>query len=202
MIKPFEHIKKPTAAKGIASVKYVERRLREVLGKLHFTGAGVKSSADGQIHIEVPTNNEVGDYPFKVSTFVAQSNGRTGVTVAPGLVYSNTLPSGWMHPVMAGKSLLADPPPALAPNGNLSHICLIVEIGTDGKAINTPWEIKAFDGAAPTNTALRRINSASGSPQQGKYHVLIASIYAAEVYQWTRGNISFDMQWEVPSVRA
>jgi len=107
-----------------------------------------------------------------------------------------------MHPVIAGKSLLADPPPALAPNGNLSHICLVVEIGTDGKAINTPWEIKAFDGAAPADIPLRRINSASGSPQQGKYHVLIASIYATEVYQWTRGNISFEMQWEVPSVRA
>jgi hypothetical protein len=143
-------------------------------------------------------------YPFKVEKFVAASNGRTGVTVAPGLVYSNTLPSGqsWLQPFMAGKSLLADPPPALAPNGNQSHICLVAEIGTDGKAINLPWEIKAFDGTAPADIPVRRINSASGSPQQGKYHILIASIYATELYQWTKGNISIELQWEVLSVRA
>ena len=164
-VKPFEHIKRPLKTAGIASVRYVERRLREVLGKLHFTGSGVKTGADGQIHIEFAgAGADTAIYPFKVETFVAASNGRTGVTVAPGLVYSNTLPSGqgWTQPYIGTKSLLADPPPALAPSGIESHICLVAEIGTDGKAINLPWKIAAFDGTAPTDTAVRRINSASG----------------------------------------
>lgn len=204
-MRPFRNIA-DAVKNNIATRKWVVKFMRRVLGKLHFSTEGIDliEEGDGQIHLRVKSASSASGYPFEVKKFGAASNGRTGVTVAPGLVYSNTLPSGqsWLQPFMAGKSLLSDPPPALAPNGNQSHICLVVEIGTDGKAINLPWEIKAFDGAAPTDIPVRRINSASGSPQQGKYHILIASIYATELYQWTKGNISIELQWEVLSVRA
>lgn len=79
-VKPFEHIKKPISGKGIASVKYVERRLREVLGKLHFTGS-VKTSADGQIHIDGGSGDGLaGDYPFKIEASGA------GIILGPGYV--------------------------------------------------------------------------------------------------------------------
>lgn len=204
-MRPFRNIA-DAVKNNIATRKWVVKFMRRVLGKLHFSTEGIDliEEGDGQIHLRVKSTSSASGYPFEVKKFVAASNGRTGVTVAPGLVYSNTLPSGqgWLQPFMGGKSLLADPPPALAPNGNQSHICLVAEIGTDGKAINLPWEIKTFDGTAPTDIPVRRINSASGSPQQGKYHILIASIYATELYQWTKGNISIELQWEVLSVRA
>lgn len=204
-MRPFRNIA-DAVKNSIATRKWVVKFMRRVLGKLHFSTEGLDliEQADGQIHLRVKSTGNTSGFPFEVKTFVAQSNGRTGVTVEPGLVYSNTLPSGqgWTQPVIGTKSLLADPPPALAPSGIESHICLVAEIGTDGKAINLPWKIAAFDGTAPTDTGVRRINSASGAPQQGKYHVLIASIYNGKVYQWTRQNISLELQWEVISVRS
>lgn len=203
MIKPFEHIKKPTAAKGIASVKYVERRLREVLGKLHFTGKGVSSSADGQINFDLASAGSE-EHPFKASTFVAESNGRTGVLISPGLVYSSAFATGigWQIPQIGRRDLTAKPnPPALAPSGILSYICLVCEFDVDGKAYNTPWQIAAFN-SVPTDTPLIRTNSATGSPQRGLYHVLIASVENGQIYQWVKRNISVNLQWEVPFISA
>lgn len=208
MIKPFENIKKKLGPNRFASTRYVDRRLREVLGKLHITGKGcnLSASADGQIHIEVPANNDVGDHPFKATTFVAQSNGRTGVLIAPGLVYSNALPgpTPWMLPQIGHRDLTTSSasPPALAPSGILSYLCLVCKFDTDGTAMETPWQIEAFNGSPPQNTPLVRIGSASGAAQQGVFHVLIATVENGQIYQWVRRNISVNLQWENPFVSA
>lgn len=200
--RPFEHLKKPLHANAPATTHYVERRLRETLGKLHFTGDAIKAGgADGQIHIEF-SSVDAGDYPFKPKTFVAASNGRTGVTIMPGLVYSNAFrDSPWLVPVIGGRSLLADPPPALAPNGTQSFICLVAEFDFDGSAYNMPWKIEAF-GTPPQNTPLIRYNSASGDPQRGIYYILIATVEDSTLYSWVRRNISINLQWEVPFISA
>jgi|GEM_PF-5613671 len=80
-IRPFNDLKVP-AKNGAATVRYVERRLREVLGRLHFTGKGVKTSAEGQVHIDFEPP-ELFDHPFKITPVDG------GVTISPGLLRLN-----------------------------------------------------------------------------------------------------------------
>lgn len=200
-IKPLKDVAVEPPGNGLVTAAWVYRMIRRAFAKLNITGTGcrLEERAPGNVHIVVDASALTGDHPFKVE----RASGSTfGVTVQPGLVFTNTLASGlWTAPVIGGVSLLNDPAPVLTANATESHICLVVEIGTDGKATNLPWEIEAFN-TTPSDTTLIRLNSASGTPRAGKYHILIASIYSSTIYQWTRLNIGVELQWEVLSVRA
>lgn len=205
MIKPLKNAapKAGGSPDDLVTVGYFQRTLKTVLSHfgLSVKGGTLREVEPGHLHIDIPSGDG-GSFPFKASTFVAQSNGRTGVLIAPGLVYSNSFGSTpWMVPVIGKRYLTADPPPALAPNGNLSFICLIAEFDTDGVAYNFPWQIDAFS-SPPDDIPLIRNNSATGDPQRGKYHILIATIQDTVLHQWTYRNICINLQWEVPFISA
>lgn len=79
MIRPFLQIPKAGAAAGAATTRYVERRLKEVLGRLHFTG-NVSTTGDAHLHIGGGAGGTA-EHAFQLGTTGA------GITVAPGNVF-------------------------------------------------------------------------------------------------------------------
>lgn len=108
-IRPFEKMEKPLE-KGFATVKYVNRRLHEVLSKLHFTGP-VSSSAEGQVQIEAGSVVTAAcEHPLQV--YVKRVGGVLKLGVRPGWV---SVEGGSLtRPTLQSVSLLRDPPPLVA----------------------------------------------------------------------------------------
>ena len=111
MIRPFANLKKTLGKARFASTRWVDRRIAEVLGSLHFTaGNGMKLSQanDGQIHLEW-SGDDACDFPFKVR-IVADGQG-----FALGLTYGHVRMEGASVsvPQISGKALTQVPAPTV-----------------------------------------------------------------------------------------
>lgn len=199
MIKPFKHIQ-PTLQNKIATRKWVVSAMRKVLTKLHITGEGIEllEKADGQLHLKVNVASADPYHPFKAET-IQKPDGGIGITIRPGLIYCSQLPdyyqTRWMLPQIQNVDLRTEYPPWLNVSGIKSIIVIVAEFDIFGQAINLPWQIKAF-AEVPADTPLIRNNNTSGTPQNGKYHILLASIKDGVIYQWIRRNVTINLQWQ------
>lgn len=185
MIRPFQNLKAPLAAAGLASTKYVERRLQKVLGKLHFTGGGgvkISESAEGQVHIDTSSSGGY-EHPFQVI-----SASTTSILVRPGWVITRIY--GTLEGLPQTVRFRVRPVPGAAGyatlNGiNNGYVCLRTRWAADtGDALSyLTWSLVTV--GSPVEQHLIRSTSEGGG-QNGLIDIPVAKIKsgALEAQLW------------------
>ena len=159
MIKPFDHLRKSLRKGGLATTGFVERRLREVLSKLHFTvqGGKVSSSADGQVHLEFDGAGGE-DPPFKVTI------SETLASVTPGVVMVNQYAGATPRVLLISPTIGGGPlsTSKLVVNGD-GWVALRMEHDkATGNPKNTPWKI-VFTTTLLNQSLVRTLGDQAGT---------------------------------------
>jgi hypothetical protein len=187
VIRPFEKIKKPLQS-GFASTDYVERRLVEVLSKLHFTGS-VSTSADGQIQVNAGGSSG-SSHPFAVSV-AYNTSGQLIAKIQPGRVMLIDRSLGtlrWlpMVPTVGGDPLTSELTLSIS---STSYIVLRTYWSrVDSSAIVLPWAILAT-GTLVNVPLVRTVGPTEGI--DGIMDLVLAQVEDGVVTQWVNDHLRF-----------
>lgn len=203
--KPFETLGRPDAdSKGVVKWRKLRQWFRDGFAKFEITatGATLSQPTPNSLHLDCSAAGAAASGPFGVAI-----NGGL-ITVQPGLVYCAQAldPTGtsgrkrWAVPLINGVALDAAEPPSLAvPEGGSGFVCLKVTFYKSGEVSNWPWSI-IFSATEPGEIDIIRDTGGNHSgtlaARDGEYYILIATIKEGAVYQWVRGNICANLQWE------
>ena len=181
------------------------RRLNQALGSfaISIDGGDLSQPNPDELHFKISSAAGSGSLPPFFVTIVD-----TMINVAPGLVYCAQAldPTGtsgrkrWAVPLINDIPLDAAEPPALImPAGGSGFVCLKVTFYRSGEVSNWPWSI-IFSATEPGEIDIIRDTGGNHSgtlaARDGEYYILIATIKEGAVYQWVRGNICANLQWE------